>query len=150
MKKLIIGAMMVAAAMFTACGDDSSSGGSSSLGSCDVHMSMGDLFSTHQCAESADVSMIKAECDSAKAEAEAMKAAATETPDEDLGDLGDLGALLAGAIEMDVKSGSGCPSGYKKKCDVPEKNATHYFYDEGDDAKTCEELQADDDDDFDF
>ena len=144
MKKLMIGSMIVAAAMFTACGDDSS-GGSSSLGSCDVTMSMGGLFSTHQCAESSDASRIKASCDSTKAELDAMMSGAQDS-DED-GDLADLGAALMGAMQIDVKTGSGCASGYKKKCDNPQEDATIYFYDEGDENKSCEELLADDEDD---
>ena len=141
MKKLLIGAAIAAAAMFTAC-DESSSESSSSVGSCDISVSMmGGAFTTHVCGESSDMASIKADCDSAQAlfSAPVEDDYGFEEGDADF----DLGALL-GSIDGSAKYGSGCPSGYKNKC-VDEDGVTTYYYDKDAASMTCEELLAEED-----
>lgn len=138
MKKLLIGAAAVAAAaMLTAC--ESTSESSSSVGSCDISYSMslmGMTISSHMCGESSDIAAIQAECDSAKATYE-------NPPTDDYGF--DLGSAMSGT----VKYGSGCPGGYKNKC-TDEDGTVVYFYDNGAENASCEQLLSDEEDEDDY
>lgn len=123
MKKLMLASMIAAAALFTACGDDDdSTGGSSKLYSCDINIDMGALGSTRTCAEASDKAKIDEAC---------------ATVNELLKQMG--------ATTDAGKTGTGCPSGFTKKCSG-EKDGTSftaYFYDAEDADTSCEELMAD-------
>lgn len=118
MKKMILAlAALGVAAMFTACGGDSSSSGSGNLVSCDLKtsMSLGVLSVTsHMCGEgpssSEHVAELKKDCVSIEEDGVSVKATI----------------------------GSGCPGGAKKVC--PEEEGSVYYYDDGADKMSCEDL----------
>lgn len=150
MKKLLFGAAFAAAAILTACDSDdtSTSGGSSSVGSCDVSTTMtmmGVTISTHRCGESSNAVAMKAECDSIKADFEAP---AVDDYGFEEGDA-EFDIDFGGEVDATVKYGSGCPSGYKKKCS-DEDGTVVYFYDSGVEKYSCEDLLADDEEEDDY
>lgn len=123
MKKVILAlASLGMAAMFTAC-DDSSSGDSGKLVSCDINVSMSaGQFSgeRHMCGEAASTSQLASQVDAM------CNASSVE-------------GYAAMGMNIDLKVGSGCPSGYVKTC--PDGEATLYLYDE---TLTCEKMKMSD------
>lgn len=121
MKKFILASMIAAAAMFTACGDDdnnsSTSSSNGSVESCDIK-SKTVLGNVHACIESDD-----------------MKDAEKQCKEE-------LASAVPGKPE--VSFGSGCPKGFKSKCEY-EKDGAHLtvlIYDETLSGLTCTELKT--------
>ena len=120
MNKIIVGAVIAAAALFTACEMTSSSDSTTSnLASCDIKGNLLGL-EIHSCVESENTAYINSQC--ADANAEATQA-------------GEGTAVI----------GTKCPAGAKKTCEVTQKGvtATVYMYDNLTAMGDCDGIELD-------
>jgi hypothetical protein len=121
MKKVLVGLLVAAAAVFTACGDDDSSSAPESTYSCNVDLDLGVLGNIHICAESFDQAKIEGACGKANEMAKSLE-----------------------SIENAGTLGSVCPGGAKKVCEGKLSGVpyTAYFYEEDSAEESCDDLLA--------